>query len=167
MSYIRLMNQGLGDDDSGAGAGKAEREVGVAGLAGRRQHPVILLAEDNDTTRSVYGLILRHSGYDVEEASNGRDAVELAKRLQPNLVLMDIGMPGLDGWQASRMLKSDPDTNSIPLVAFSALIDSTADFNGRPTFDGFILKPVSPAELVRRVQSYCQLLGIIPRRTGS
>jgi CheY-like chemotaxis protein len=167
MSYIRLMNQRQGDDDNGAVAGKGEREVGGAGLAGRRQHPVILLAEDNDTTRSVYGLILRHSGYDVEEASNGRDAVELAKRLQPNLVLMDIGMPGLDGWQASRMLKSDPDTNSIPLVAFSACIDSTADFNGRPTFDGFILKPVSPAELVRRVQSYCQLLEIIPRRTGS
>jgi CheY-like chemotaxis protein len=165
MSYIRLM--GHGRDDDGTGAGKNAGEVGRAGLAAHRRHPVILLAEDNDATRSVYGLILRDSGYHVEEASNGCDAVEIAKRLRPNLVLMDIGMPGLDGWQASRMLKSDPDTSCIPLVAFSARIDSTADFNGRPTFDGFILKPVSPAELVRRVQSYCQLLEIIPRRTGS
>ena len=131
-----------------------------------RAKPIILLAEDNEDSRGVYGLILRHFGYHVEEATNGHDAVEMAHRLQPNLVLMDIGMPGLDGWQASRLLKSSPDTRCIPLIAFSARVDSTADLAGRPSFDGFILKPVSPTELVRRVRSYCQLLEITPRRTG-
>jgi CheY-like chemotaxis protein len=123
-----------------------------------RPRAVVLLAEDNEDTRRVYGLILRHFGYQVEEASNGLDAVELAKAWRPNLVLMDIGLPGLDGWQASRILKSDPETQAIPLIAFSARVDSTADLAGRPTFDGYILKPISPMELVRRVNAYMRLL---------
>jgi CheY-like chemotaxis protein len=120
--------------------------------------PLVLLAEDHDDTRRVYGMILRHFGYRVEEASNGYDAVELAKTWRPTLVLMDIGLPGLDGWQASRILKSSPETAGVPLIAFSARVDSCADLAGRPTFDGYILKPVSPLELVRRVKAYMELL---------
>ena len=103
-------------------------------------------------------MILRHFGYRVEEASNGFDAVELAKTWRPDLVLMDIGLPGMDGWQVSRILKSSPETSGVPLIAFSARVDSTADLAGRPTFDGYILKPVSPLELVRRVKAYMDLL---------
>jgi|SRR4051812_34053060 len=126
-------------------------------------NPIILLAEDNDDTRSVYSLILRHFGFEVAEAKNGVEAVEVARDQQPNLVLMDIGLPLLDGWQASRMLKSEPATAAIPLIAFSARIDSTADLGGRATFDGYILKPISPLELVRRVQAYLGLL--TPKRS--
>lgn len=122
----------------------------------RRQ--VVLLAEDNDDTRRVYGLILRYYGYHVVEATTGVEAVEVARAICPNLVLMDIGLPGLDGWQASRILKNDPATGSIPLIAFSARIDSSADFAGRPTFDGYILKPVSPKDLARRVGAYLALM---------
>jgi CheY-like chemotaxis protein len=71
---------------------------------------------------------------------------------------MDIGLPVLDGWQASRVLKSEPATAGIPLIAFSARVISTADLGGRATFDGYILKPISPLELVRRVQAYLGLL---------
>jgi CheY-like chemotaxis protein len=126
-------------------------------------NPIILLAEDNDDTRSVYSLILRHFGFDVLEATNGLDAVQVARESQPDLVLMDIGLPVLDGWQASRMLKSEPATAGIPLIAFSARVDSTADLGGRATFDGYVLKPISPLELVRRVQAYLGLLA--PRRS--
>ena len=122
------------------------------------ERPLVLLAEDHDDTRRVYGLILRHFGYRVEEAANGYDAVELAKTWRPDLVLMDIGLPGMDGWQVSRILKSSPETSAVPLIAFSARVDSTADLAGRPTFDGYILKPVSPLELVRRVKAYMELL---------
>jgi CheY-like chemotaxis protein len=128
------------------------------GTEGDRKVPIILLAEDHDDTRRVYGLILRHFGYRVDEATTGEEAVELVKSRRPALVLMDIGLPGLDGWQASRILKSDPDTTSIPLIAFSARVDSTDDLADRPTFDGYILKPVSPLELVRRVNAYMELL---------
>ena len=134
--------------------------IGVRGVDGTktRERPVVLLAEDNDDTRRVYGLILRHYGYLVEEATNGVDAVEMARSGRPNLVLMDIGLPRLDGWQASRILKSDPLTSNIPLIAFSAHVDSTADLIGKATFDGYILKPVSPTDLVRRVDAYLQLI---------
>jgi len=122
------------------------------------ERPLVLLAEDHDDTRRVYGLILRHFGYRVEEAANGFDAVELVKTWRPDLVLMDIGLPGMDGWQVSRILKSSPETSGVPLIAFSARVDSTADLAGRPTFDGYILKPVSPLELVKRVKAYMELL---------
>jgi CheY-like chemotaxis protein len=128
-------------------------------------NPIILLAEDHEDTRGVYSLILRHFGFQVEEATNGRDAVEIARRTEPSLVLMDIGLPVLDGWQASQMLKSEPATAGIPLIAFSARVDSTADLDGA-TFDGYIRKPISPLELVRRVQAYLGLLSSKHRDEG-
>jgi two-component system, cell cycle response regulator DivK len=123
-----------------------------------RPNPIVLIAEDHDDTRRVYSIILRHYGYEVAEARSGFEAVELARQLQPQLVLMDIGLPGLDGWQASRLLKSDPLTAAIPLIAFSARVDSTADLGGRASFDGYILKPIGPRELVQRVNAYMKLL---------
>lgn len=130
---------------------------GLAQASGVRR-PVVVLAEDNDDARRVYGLVLRHFGYHVEEASTGHEAVRLARTVRPNLVLMDIGLPGLDGWQASRVLKSDPLTRGIPLVAFSARVDSSADLGERCSFDGFIRKPVSPSDLARRVGAYLEMV---------
>jgi CheY-like chemotaxis protein len=123
-----------------------------------RQRPVVLLAEDHEDTRRVYGLILRHFGYDVEEAGTGEEAIQIARLRRPSLVLLDIGLPGMDGWQTGRILKADPDTTHIPLIAFSARVDSTADLIGRATFDGYIRKPVSPIELARRIGAYLDLL---------
>jgi len=123
-----------------------------------QERPVVLLAEDHEDTRRVYGLILRHFGYVVEEASTGEEAIELARLCRPSLVLLDIGLPGIDGWQTGRILKADPVTTHIPLIAFSARVDSTADLIGRSTFDGYIRKPVSPMELARRIGAYLDLL---------
>ena len=123
-----------------------------------RRRPVVLLAEDHEDTRRVYGLILRHFGFDVEEAATGEEAIEIARVRHPSLVLMDIGLPGIDGWQTGRILKADPETTNIPLIAFSARVDSTDDLLGRATFDGYITKPVSPLDLARRVGAYLELL---------
>ncbi|HEX4683563.1 MAG TPA: response regulator [Gemmatimonadaceae bacterium] len=131
-----------------------------------RRRPIVVLAEDNEDTRRVYGLILRHFGYQVEEAANGLEAVQVVRDARPSLVLMDIGLPGLDGWEASRALKADPRTAHIPLIAFSARIDSTADLGRGASFDGYVLKPIAPRELVRRVDAYLRLLSIdVPRLT--
>lgn len=135
-------------------------------MPGANGRPVILLAEDNEDTRSVYGLILRHYGCEVHEASEGHDALDRARQLKPDIILMDIGLPGLDGYQVSRLLKTDPGTRHILIIAFSANVDSASDLAGRTSFDGFILKPVSPTDLVRRIQSYCELLSVAQRRTG-
>ena len=128
-----------------------------------RCRPLVVLAEDNEDTRNVYGLILRHFGYDVADAPTGEDAVAVTRSLHPDLVLMDIGLPGIDGWEASSRLKSDPETGAIPVVAFSAKINSTTDLVGKTTaFDGFILKPISPRVLVQRVDAYLRLFCSAP-----
>jgi len=119
-----------------------------------------LIVDDEAPARAKIRRMLA-AAVDVEivgEASTGREAVRLARALRPNLVLMDIGLPGLDGWQASRVLKSDPVTRGIPLVAFSARVDSSADLGERASFDGFIRKPVSPSDLARRVGAYLELV---------
>ena len=125
------------------------------------ERPLVVLAEDNDDCRHVYGLILRHFGYDVAEVSSGEEAIKATRQLQPKLVLMDIGLPGIDGWEAGALLKADPETSAVPLVAFSARISSTTDLVGKTeAFDGFILKPVSPKTLVDRVDAYLRLAGV-------
>ena len=127
-----------------------------------RQH-TILLVEDDDDTRQIYSIMLRHSGYTVIEAATGAQAVDHAKAEPPDLILMDVNLPLFDGWEAARRIKSDPRTAAVPLIAFSALIDSIADLRrGTALFDGFIAKPMSPSELVRRVAAYLRLLGRFP-----
>ena len=122
---------------------------------GSTRRPLVVLAEDDEDTRRVYGLILRHYGYEVADAPTGEEAVAVARERHPDLVLMDIGLPGIDGWQVSRILKSDPETLDIPLVAFSGRVNSNDDLAGRAgSFDGFILKPISPMTLVKRVDDY-------------
>ena len=134
-------------------------EQGGTGGTSERRRPLVVLAEDNEDTRHVYGLILRHFGYDVADAPTGEEAVSVTRSLHPDLVLMDIGLPGIDGWEASSILKSDPETGTIPVVAFSARISSTTDLAARSAaFDGFILKPISPMVLVQRVDAYLKLL---------
>ena len=125
----------------------------------------ILLVEDDDDTRRVYSVMLRHAGFRVVEAANGPDAVRCALEERPDLILMDMNLPMLDGWEAARRIRSDERAGSTPLLAFSALIDSIADLRrDSALFDGFIAKPVRPAELVRRVAAYVDLLA--PMKLG-
>ncbi len=129
---------------------------------GRGRPPLIVLADDDEDTRRVYGIILRHYGYRVEEAQDGLEAIEVVSATKPDLVLMDVNLPRLDGQRASCALKANAETRSIPIIAFSADISSTAELPlGGTVFDGYILKPISPSELVRRVASFLE------RRTGS
>jgi two-component system, cell cycle response regulator DivK len=126
---------------------------------GPKTQPTILLVEDHDDTRRVYSLMLRHAGFRVLEAATGQEAVQRALDETPDLILMDMNLPMLDGWEAARRIKADPVAGAAPLLAFSAMVDSIADLRrGAMLFDGFIAKPVSPSELVRRVAAYLDLL---------
>ena len=123
----------------------------------RARTPVVVLAEDDEDTRRVYGIILRHYGFQVEEAVDGLEAVDVVRRVRPDLVLMDVNLPAMDGHAASRTLKAHAETRSIPILAFSADIATTAEIPaGGNAFDGYILKPISPLELVHRVSEYIQ-----------
>ncbi len=80
----------------------------------------ILVVEDNMDNYELMRVILEHGGYDVFLAVNGRDGVDAARLQKPDLILMDLGLPEMDGWSAAEKLKSDRATKAIPLYAISA-----------------------------------------------
>jgi len=119
-----------------------------------RKQPLVLLAEDFEDARELYRDYLQFSGFDVETANNGREAVTRALELQPDLILMDASMPVLDGWQATRELKSNPATQHIPVLALTAHAFDDARREARTVgCDGFVTKPCLPDDLVTKVRA--------------
>src|SRR3954452_25439444 len=118
-----------------------------------RLRPLVLIAEDFEDARELYRDYLEYSGFAVEAAANGREAIEMASRLQPDIILMDAGMPVLDGWQATRELKSSPATRHIPVIALTAhAFDDARQQAKVAACDGFLTKPSLPADLVEKVR---------------
>jgi CheY-like chemotaxis protein len=112
----------------------------------------ILLVEDYDDARELYSMCLRSSGYDVIEAATGTDAVALARSANPDLILMDLLLPGMDGWQATAELKRDPQVKHVPIVALTA--HAFTDERERIASlgcDAFLAKPCLPPDLIRTV----------------
>ena len=119
-----------------------------------RKQPLVLLAEDFEDARELYRDYLQFSGFDVETANNGRDAITRAIELQPDLILMDASMPVLDGWQATRELKANPVTRHIPILALTAHAFDDARREARAVgCDGFVTKPCLPDDLVTKVRA--------------
>ena len=120
--------------------------------AAQTKMPLVLVADDYDDTRRIYTEYLRFAGFRVASATDGAEAVRKAKELIPDVVVMDLSMPGVDGWTATRMLKEDPRTKDIYVMA-----DTSYSSDGprlaawRSGCDAFVVKPVLPAELVRRI----------------
>jgi two-component system cell cycle response regulator DivK len=82
--------------------------------------PKILLVEDNEMNRDMLSRRLLKAGFEMVLAVDGEQAVDLARSKAPDLILMDISLPGLDGWEATRLLKAMPETGSIPIIALTA-----------------------------------------------
>lgn len=112
---------------------------------------LLLIADDQGDNRVVFSSILRHHRYDVFLAINGQEAVEQARRHAPDLILMDLEMPVMSGWDATRVLKADPATASIPVVAVTAR-DETPERLQQGGFCAYVRKPVRPRDLVRAVE---------------
>jgi CheY-like chemotaxis protein len=112
----------------------------------------VLLVEDNEDNRTIYTTILRHVGHEVIEAANGEDGIRLALERQPNVILMDVAMPGIDGWEATRRLKGDPQTARIPVIALTA--HAMAEDRQRAVdagCEGYLAKPIEPRRVVEEV----------------
>jgi CheY-like chemotaxis protein len=117
--------------------------------------PLILVVEDFDDAREMYRDYLEFSGFRVETARDGREAIDKTRELRPDLVLMDLSLPGLDGWEATRLLKAAPDTSGILIIALSAHALATEGERARAAgCDGFIAKPCLPPDLVREIGKY-------------
>lgn len=124
-------------------------------MSGPFPAPLILIVEDFDDAREMYRVYLEFTGFRVETARDGREAIEKARTLQPDLVLMDLSLPGIDGWEATRLLKSEPATRNILIVALSAHALATERQRARSAgCDGFIAKPCLPPDLVEEISKY-------------
>ena len=103
----------------------------------------ILIVEDNMDNYELVRFVLERAGYDVFLAVNGRDGVSAARLQKPDLILMDLGMPEMDGWTASQKLKSDETTKSIPLYALSAhTLPQDRKRAMQAGCDGYLTKPI-------------------------
>lgn len=115
--------------------------------------PLVLIVEDQLDSRELWAEYLTYAGFSVATAINGHEAVRLAEMLRPDLVLMDIRLPGMDGLEATGDLKRDPQLAHIPVVAITA--DPSYDMEERcraAGCDAFIAKPVLPDEVVRQIR---------------
>ena len=118
---------------------------------------VILLAEDDEDNRDLVQFVLMRSKMDIElvVAENGAEAVQLAKKRIPNLILMDMQMPVMDGWTAVPLLKKDEQTRGIPVIAFTA--QAKPEDRARTHEIGCVehyTKPMDPEELLALIQKY-------------
>jgi CheY-like chemotaxis protein len=119
-----------------------------------RDVPLVLLAEDFEDARELYRDYLEFSGFAVQTANNGREAIAQAIAVQPDIILMDASMPVLDGWQATRELKSNPATKHIPVLALTAHAFDDARREAKNVgCDGFVTKPCLPDDLVTKVRA--------------
>ena len=117
--------------------------------------PLILLVEDFDDAREMYRDYLSFSGFRVETARDGREAIDKAQAIHPDLILMDLSLPGVDGWEATRLLKADPATRNLLIVALSAHALAAEGERARDAgCDGFIAKPCLPPDLVTEIERY-------------
>lgn len=115
----------------------------------------ILLVEDNEDNRIIYTTVLRHVGYDVIEALDGVQAIALARSAQPDLILMDISIPEIDGWEATRILRKDPATSAIPIIALTAhALQDDREKAVQVGFTSYLAKPVEPRAVVAEVQRW-------------
>lgn len=115
----------------------------------------ILLVEDIEENREIYRIILEHHGHEVIEASDGEMALRAAREHLPDLILMDISIPGIDGLEVTRRLKEEEATKGIPIVALTAHAypqdRARAESVG---CDGYLSKPLGPRELVREMERF-------------
>lgn len=122
--------------------------------------PVVLLVDDNEDCRIIYGATLRHAGYTVRTAMDGLQCLSSVAESVPDLILLDIGMPRMDGMEALAQLKQDPQAQKVPVVAVSARVGKERqDAVLSAGFIEVLLKPVSPAEILASVQRHLPIAG--------
>jgi DNA-binding response OmpR family regulator len=124
--------------------------------------PRVLVAEDERDIRELIGFTLRFAGLDVTLTKNGVEAVEQALQLKPDLIMLDVRMPKMTGYEACRELKDNPDTCDIPVVILSAKgQDGEIQEGIEAGADHYIVKPFAPEELTNRVKDILRDAGVL------
>ena len=114
----------------------------------------MLLVDDYPDAREMYSEYLQYSGFDVLEASNGMEAIQRALEDTPDIILMDLSLPVMDGWEATRRLKADERTAGIPIVALTGhALAGISDGAKKAGCDAFVTKPCLPEDLVTQIRA--------------
>ena len=114
----------------------------------------ILIADDDVETLRLIGLMLQRQGFEIAAAANGAQALEMTHTISPDLIILDVMMPDMDGYQVTRQLRQDPTTSEIPILMFTAKGQVEDKVTGYEAgVDEYITKPINPAELVARVKA--------------
>ena len=115
----------------------------------------ILVVEDQEDNRRIVRDLLTSAGYETLEAVTGQAGVSLAEAQHPDLILMDIQLPGLNGYEAARQIKANPQLRTIPIIAVTSYALSGDDIKARQAgCDGYITKPFSPRALLAAIRGY-------------
>ncbi len=115
---------------------------------------LILIVEDDANSRKLVRDVLQVKGYRTIESETAEEGIRLAKEQQPALILMDIQLPGISGIDALQVLRADPDTKAIPVIAVTASVMTAQQQNVLEAgFDGFERKPISIAALLKKIQN--------------
>jgi twitching motility two-component system response regulator PilH len=116
--------------------------------------PLILIVDDSPTELHQMQRVLQQHGYQTIGANDGADAILKAREMKPDLILMDIVMPGVDGFRATRQLAADPATRSIPVIIVSSKGEETDRIWGmRQGAVDYLVKPFSPTQLIEKAQA--------------
>lgn len=115
-----------------------------------RERPLILLVEDCDDNRDMYAAFLTRKGFDVAEAIDGQQALDQSFTLQPDLVVMDLSLPDMDGTQAIHRLRSDERTTKVPIIVVSGHVRADGDDSSQG-WNAFLTKPCPPDELISQI----------------
>ena len=113
----------------------------------------ILIADDHDDNRELLQILLAGAGYEVREARDGSECLAIAREHLPDLIVMDLSMPGLDGWGVFRELKADKRTVEIPCMAVTAHADLDRGAALKTGFNAYVSKPFSSEDLLETVAS--------------
>lgn len=117
--------------------------------------PRILVVEDQEDNRRIIRDLLASAGYEMIEALDGAAGVRLAKSERPDLILMDIQLPVLDGYEASRRIKADPELRSIPIIAVTSYALSGDDTKALEAgCEAYVAKPFSPRQLLAKIREF-------------
>jgi CheY-like chemotaxis protein len=117
----------------------------------------VLVVDDIAEQRNILVTLLRYSGYEFLEATDGKAAIQMAREQHPDLILMDAGLPVLDGWEATEQLKQDSTTSHIPVIMLTAYaLDVHRARALQAGCDSYLTRPVAPRHVLEEIQ---QLIG--------
>jgi len=115
----------------------------------------VLVVEDQEDNRQILRDLLGSAGYEMLEAENGADALTAVAKKRPDLILMDIQLPVMDGYETTRRLKADPATSGIPIIVVTSYALSGDESKARAAgCDGYVTKPYSPRALLAKIREY-------------